>query len=206
VPLSDAELARLADNEARALVSGNGATWPLLTGRLSLLNAILLAFLSAVLIGLMQWAQRKVHPSTHCEKCGRPVCTRCDPELGQGSGLCGQCISVFVRRTGVDGPDRVRKEAEVRGYRRRQRLLRRAVGLVFGGGGHVFGGHVAVGSGFLLLFSLVIAQVIFWKGILRPPIPIQLSTSPIYVGFIAVLVLTVYGLSVRHLIVNEEAD
>jgi tetratricopeptide (TPR) repeat protein len=206
VPLSDSEISKLADDEASAVVTGGGATWSSLTGRAGASLAIVIALLAALLVGAAQFLQPKLDPSSYCERCGRPVCVRCDPELGQTKGMCGQCISVFVRRTGVDGPDRLRKEIEVRQFRRRSRLVVRALGALWGGGGHIFAGRVIGGSTFITLFALLFSQVIFWHGIFRSPMPVHLSSSAWHVGAYVGAFVVLYALSLVHLMRYEEAD
>lgn len=206
VPLPDAAIEAVAEREAERVTSIGGPAVAIVTGKSSHALAAVIVALTALAVALAQLVQRRVRPTGKCDKCGRPVCGRCDPELGAQSGLCGQCISVFVRRTGVDAPDRIRKEIEVRRFRRRQRLTVRFVGLLVGGGGHVLAGRIIGGGLFLLATSLLSSQVLFWNGFLRAPIAIGNATSPVRIGCYAALGLALYALSVRHLLKHEEAD
>jgi tetratricopeptide (TPR) repeat protein len=206
LPLSDEIIAGLADREGAAVMPKGGATWAALTGRLSEAAVVWIALLTAVLIAVAQVFQRQLRPSSRCERCGRAVCSRCDPELGTTVGMCGQCISVFVRRTGVDAPVRIRKEIEVRRFRKRRQLSNRFVGTVIGGGGHILAGQVVVGVGFLIFFSLLLADVIFWDGVLRSPVPVDLTPSNLHIGIYVLAFLLLAGLSLWHLVRSEEAD
>ncbi len=206
LPLNDQAIAALADREARAVLPPGGATWSSLSGHLPETAVVIVALLTAVLIAVAQSYQRRLRPSSRCERCGRAVCVRCDPELGTTIGMCGQCITVFVRRTGVDAPVRIRKEIEVRRFRRRRRILQRAVGAVIGGGGHILGGHVIAGVIFLAAFSLLVAEVVFWDGVLHSPVPVQMTPSPILIGAYVAVFLFAAAISIWHLLRTEEND
>lgn len=206
VSLPDAAIEALAEGASEQVVSVGGSAWRLMAGRVGGLWSAALAVLAALLTVVGQLVQHRVRPSSKCEKCGRAVCPRCDPELGSTTGMCGQCISVFVRRSGVDAPDRIRKEIEVRRFRKRQRLTVRLAGLVVGGGGHVLAGRIGGGVLFIVVFSLVLAEVLFWDGFLRVPFALDLSVSGVRVGLYVGAFLLLYAVSVRHLLKHEEAD
>jgi tetratricopeptide (TPR) repeat protein len=205
VALRDDELLELADHEV-ASSTLHGWTSSAVTGNLGDRTLSGIALVAALLIGVARWMQKKMQPSTRCEKCGRPVCGRCDPELRYGGGLCGQCISVFVRRSGVDTPDRVRKELEVRHFRRRRRLTTHAAGMVIGGGGHILAGRILAGGIFLLLFCFLLSGLLFWHGLIRGPVPVDLPPTHVRPILYALGFLILYILSLVHLIRYEEAD
>lgn len=205
IPLPASFIEALADSDADRVQGIGGPVVQLVTGVLPPSVAALLAIVTALLVVGAQVLQRKLRPASRCEKCGRPVCVRCDPELGAAGGMCAQCVSVFVRRTGVDAPDRIRKEIEVRRFRRRQRILVRFLGLI-AGGGHVFAGRIIAGGLFLGLFALAAAQVLFWDGFLHPPVAVLPALSPARIALWAVLFLALYGISFRHLVRYEEGD
>jgi tetratricopeptide (TPR) repeat protein len=206
IRLPDAELEAIAVREAEGLDSVSGAGWTVLLGRAGLPAASFAPLLAGLLVVLAQLFQRRVRPSGECDKCGRPVCVRCDPGLVSGSAMCGQCVVANVRRSGVDAPDRIRKEIEARRFRRRRGLVIRAVGLLVGGGGHVLAGRIVGGAVFLLLYALLVSQVLFWKGFLRPPTAIDLASSPLRIAGYGVVFALVHVLSVRHLLRHQEAD
>ena len=125
VPLDDAELAPLREVEARAAARvGDEVRASLAAGMPSGLAAVLPLFAAALLLGL-HFGRRRLRPSSRCDRCGREVCKRCDPEARPAEALCAQCVNVFVRRTGVDAAVRVRKEFAVQAYQRRRQILSR---------------------------------------------------------------------------------
>jgi tetratricopeptide (TPR) repeat protein len=130
--------------------------WPWVPG-----VAIALLWLLALVAG-------RIDPAHACERCGRPACRRCD---GLAGSLCGQCVNVFQKRGVVDSRDRLRKEAQVRRHERGERFVFRALAILGGGAGHVFGG--APGRGFALIVGLSFAWFViwFWRGVLPPPQP-----------------------------------
>lgn len=206
LPLPDSAIEAVAAREAESIGTFGGPVIEGVAGVVGSSVAAALAALPVLFVLVAALLQRRLRPATKCEKCGRPVCARCDPDLGSSSGLCGQCISVFVRRTGVDPPDRIRKEIAVRQFRRRQRILVRLVGLVIGGGGHVLAGRLVAGTLFLVLFSGLVAQAVFWQGFLPAPVALDMAFSPVRAGVVAVALLTVSVVSVRHLVRAEDVD
>jgi len=174
VALPDTAIETVAQREAAETGAG-GTAWRLLAGRRPGWTAFAL-LLAAAACGASAGLRRRARTSTACEKCGRPVCSRCDPEIGSsGGGLCSQCVTVFVRRTGADKADKMRKEIEVRRHRRREWLTQRVM-VVVAGAGHVWRGQLVTGAMLLSLFSLAGARVLLWHGFLGSPAPVE-STS-----------------------------
>ncbi len=205
-PLPDRDLAQVADREGDHSLSLNGGAFTLIAGTTGGLPVPISALLAAVLVALAPLAGKRLRPSSRCEKCGRAVCARCDPDLGSSRGMCSQCISVFVRRTGVDAPDKIRKELEVRRFRRRQRLVVRTVGLFVSGAGHLLEGRIASGAVFLFLFSLLVSKVLFWNGVLRPPVALDHGSSPMRITGYGLVFVALYLFSLRHLLKHEETE
>src|SRR5581483_4233221 len=102
--------------------------------------AAALPVLAAVLVLALHLARSRVRPSGRCERCGREVCKRCDPDARPSEALCAQCVNVFIRRTGVDAAERIRKEYAVQAYHRRRATLAKVLG-VLSGAGHVMLGY-----------------------------------------------------------------
>jgi tetratricopeptide (TPR) repeat protein len=161
--------------KVRALSGGDGAPEALREAlRLRLAGALPLWTWPGVPLGLVValWTlvllESRLDPSRACQRCGRPACHRCD---GGGGPLCGQCVNVFVKRGVVDARDRLRKEAEVRRHGQVQQVLTRALALVSGGGGHLYGGHPW--RGLALVTSLLFLGFLlwFWRGMMPPPLP-----------------------------------
>src|SRR5207253_1400659 len=105
----------------------------------------------------------RVRPSGRCERCGREVCKRCDSDARPSEALCAQCVNVFVRRTGIDPTERIRKEIAVQAYQRRRTIVARAFNLL-SGAGHVLLGYPVSGVVFLLLTGLLASSVVFVDG------------------------------------------
>jgi hypothetical protein len=155
-----------------------------------------IAVLVAVILAALGASRSALKPSAACRKCGRPVCTRCDPGL-PGEDLCGQCVNVFLRKSVADPPARIRKEARVRAYQILRVRFLRALGLFSGGGGHVMMGEVALGTGllFALAFCLTLAAGV--PHLIRAPGSGLAAVAA--AGFGAVILAAVYLLSVRDL-------
>ncbi len=128
-----------------------------------------------------------------CERCGRAACTRCDAVTAE---LCAQCVNVFSRKGMVEARDRLRKEAEVRRHARMRRFGARALAVVGGGAGHLWGGQPVRGALVLLALLFLITAAVFWRGILPLPHPspwaawVRLASS-------APLAVAVWVLAVR---------
>lgn len=148
--------------------------------------------LVAVLWGLSLLAPR-LAPAAPCDRCGRPACRRCDPAA---NASCGQCVNVYFRRNAVDPRDRERKDAQVRRHFQVRRWIERALAVLGGGAGHVFGGRPVLG--FVVIFALLFLGFLawFWHGVIPPP-----QHSPYAVALrlaIAVpLLVLLYGFAVR---------
>ena len=184
--LADGDTAPEAIREAlRARLVGSLPlwAWPWLPGGL------------AALLWLLALLETRLAPSRACQKCGRPACHRCD---GGGGPLCGQCVNVFVRKGVVDARDRLRKEADVKRHERIQLGLTRALGVLSGGGGHLYGGHPWLGLAVLTTLFFLGFVVWFWRGVMPPPLP----TPYLLTGKLVVAVpgaIVVYLAAVRDL-------
>lgn len=206
LPLPDAAISAIARREAESVRAFGGPVLKDLAGVTGSSSAAGIALVPVFFVLLSMVLRRRLRPATKCEKCGRPVCARCDPELTATSGLCGQCISVFVRRTGVDPPNRIRKEMSVRRFRRREVAVRRLAGVLIGGGGHVLSGRLVAGSLFLGVFSILVSQAIFWEGFLPSPVALPGVFSPVRAGAFVLAILVLYVVSVRHLVRSESRE
>jgi tetratricopeptide (TPR) repeat protein len=141
----------------------------------------------ALLLLILSAAGSKIRPSSPCEKCGRPVCTRCDRAL-QAERMCGQCVNVFLKRS-VAGPlARVRKEAQVANYQRLRRMLTRGLGGLLGGGGLLTNGYPVGGSLILWVLAFLLLTFTGAGRLLHPPAPDLwvLLAVPSFVGFAAI--------------------
>ena len=147
----------------------------------------------------------RLRPSGRCERCGREVCKRCDSDARPSEGLCAQCVNVFVRRTGVDPTERIRKEVAVHLYQRRRTILVRASNVI-SGAGHVLLGHPVSGVGFLVLTGMIVASVAFWRGLLHDPVAVRANVSLLRVGATVASFLAVYAICLRDLIARQRAE
>jgi len=136
-----------------------------------------------------------------CQKCGRPVCKKCDPELPAQSELCAQCVNVFVKKNAVAAPLKVRKQYEVEQHQTRVGRLSYLFGLVCSGAGHVFYGLPVRGVAYTFLFLFVGFSAFYRQGVLRPPYgsaPLMLRLVPLGLTFLAVYLLSLRGLYRRQ--------
>ncbi|MDC0708963.1 hypothetical protein POL68_10860 [Stigmatella sp. ncwal1] len=157
-------------------------------------------FYPVVLAGLLfLWgaARDRLRASKGCDKCGRTVCRRCDPDLGMGSFLCSQCTNVFARKGVVPEPMRARKQAEVQRHQTWLGRISLALGALVSGAGHVFSGLPIRGAFYCFLFLLAVAVLVMSQGVLRSPYgeaPNYLKMAPA-----ALVLLPLYLLSLRGL-------
>jgi tetratricopeptide (TPR) repeat protein len=192
---SEASMAAAAGEEARSVLGG-----PLPPG----LALLWPAFALAAFAGL-HFLRTRLRPSTHCVRCGREVCKRCDGDARPAEGLCAQCVNVFVRRTNVDSAERARKEIGVAQYQARRSLVLRGLGLL-SGAGHVVMGHPLRGLLFLLLTGTLLASVLLWHGLVPSPVAVQSSVSYLRVGVTAALFLAVHLLCFRDLLARQREE
>lgn len=186
-----------ADEQGDKVVEQLSAT---LVGRPGLVSWIYPA-LAAGLFFALGFASRSGAVSRACQKCGRPVCRRCDPELPAQSELCAQCVNVFVKKNAVAAPLRVRKQLEVDRHQTRVGRLSYLFGLICSGAGHVFSGLPLRGVAYTFLFLFVGFSVFYRQGVLRPPYasaPLLLRLLPLGLTFLLVYLLSLRGLYKRQ--------
>jgi len=205
VPLDDSMLAPLFDAEARVAAPVDDEVRAVLAGPLPPGAATALPLLAALgFIGLHALRGR-VRPSGRCERCGREVCKRCDADARPSEALCAQCVNVFVRRSGVDPTERIRKEVAVHAYQRRRTLLARAFNLL-AGAGHVLLGYSMSGVVFLLLTFVLASSALLWHGLVRDPMAVRTNVSLLRVaGTVASLVL-IWAIGLRDLVAKQRAE
>jgi len=205
VPLDDSMLAPLFDAEARVAAPVDDEVRAVLAGPLPPGAATALPLLAALgFIGLHALRGR-VRPSGRCERCGREVCKRCDADARPSEALCAQCVNVFVRRSGVDPTERIRKEVAVHAYQRRRTLVARGFNLL-SGAGHVLLGYPVSGVIFLLLTAFLGASVLLWHGVTREPVAVRAGLSLFRVGATAAAFLLVWALCLRDLVAKQRAE
>ncbi|HUJ27738.1 MAG TPA: tetratricopeptide repeat protein [Myxococcales bacterium] len=196
-PLNEAE-ARVADpvgDELRAqLAAGLPADW-----------AWVLPLLVAVGVLALNIGKSRIRPSGRCERCGREVCKRCDPDARPSEALCAQCVNVFIRRTGVDAAERIRKEYAVQTYHRRRHAVARALA-VLSGAGHVIMGYPIRGMIYLVATGALLASVVLWRGFFHDPIAVRSGISYLRLGTTIALFIAVYAACLRDLLARQRAE
>src|SRR5205823_6119811 len=140
VLLDNAQLEPLIEAEQRAAAAAGDEVRVHLAGGLPDPLGSAMPIVAAILMLGLHMARGSIRPSGRCDRCGREVCKRCDSDARPSEGLCAQCVNVFVRRTGVDPTERIRKEVAVHLYQRRRTILVRASNVI-SGAGHVLLGH-----------------------------------------------------------------
>jgi tetratricopeptide (TPR) repeat protein len=166
-------------------------------GPLQSMSTGVAAFTLCLLL-LLLVARPRLRPSSACEKCGRPVCARCDPGLSDDR-LCGQCVNVFIKRGVSDPPARIRKEARVKAHLALRVRVARVLSFAPGGGQVALGNPLwGVALLFLMLFLLLNALGFLVPAIATPlrsplhgPVPLLLAIAS------GILFLPAYLLSVR---------
>jgi hypothetical protein len=197
LPVSELDALAGAEGQADKVVEQLSAA---LVGRPGWLSWLYPAAAAVALFGL-GFASRSGAVSRACDKCGRPVCKKCDPDLPAQSELCAQCVNVFVKKNAVAAPLKVRKQLEVDRYQVRVSRLSYLFGLVCSGAGHVFYGLPVRGVAYAFLFLFVGFSVFYRQGVLRPPYasaPMLLRLVPLGLTFLAVYLLSLRGLYKRQ--------
>jgi tetratricopeptide (TPR) repeat protein len=151
----------------------------------------------ALLIFGWGYARDRLQATKSCDKCGRPVCRRCDPDLGLGAFMCSQCTNVFARKGVVPEQLRARKQAEVQRHQTWMGRLALALGALVSGAGHVFSGLPIRGAIYSFLFLLALSVVLLRDGVFPPPY----GEAPVYLKLLpaALLILPLYLLTLRGL-------
>jgi tetratricopeptide (TPR) repeat protein len=155
----------------------------------------------AVVLVLLGALRGRVSASHSCERCGRPVCRRCDPELPPASAMCGQCVNVFARKSDVPAALRVRKQIEVERHRIRRGRVSYAFGLLLSGTGHLFAGLPIRGALYAFIFLFGVFNLFFRHGVLRAPygtLPVALRLGPLAAVLLVVYLASLFGLYRRQ--------
>lgn len=151
----------------------------------------------AVLLALWGLAGEKLKAAKVCERCGRAVCVRCDPELGVGSKQCGQCVNVFSRKGLVPQQLRTRKQSQVERHQAWAGRVSYALGAVLSGAGHVASGVPVRGALYAFLFLFALAATLLHHGLVRAPYgdaPLYLKLVPAVLLLVCVHLLSLRGL------------
>jgi len=205
VYLDDAVLDPLIEAEERVAEPVGDEVRAHLAGPLPAQAASALPLFAAAIFAGMHFSRGKLKPSGRCERCGREVCRRCDPDARPSEALCAQCVNVFIRRTGVDPAERIRKEYAVAAYHQRRTTAARLLG-VLSGAGHVMLGYPIRGLVFLLLTGSLLVSVFLWRGLLHDPIAVRSSVSLFRIGVTAACLVAIYAVCLRDLLARQRAE
>ena len=205
VPLDSSQLEPLIEAQERGADAVSDEVRAHLAGSLPAAMGTAMPILTAVMVLMLHLLRDRIRPSGRCDRCGREVCKRCDPDARPAEALCAQCVNVFIRRSGVDAQERARKEYAIEAYHHRRHLMVRALA-VLSGAGHVMMGYTVRGIAFLLVTASLLASVVLWRGVTREPLAIHGGVSFLRVALTALLLLGVYALCLRDLLARQRAE
>ncbi len=168
VPLGPDEMALAARSDEQELKVENELRLRLL-GDVPPPMAWIYPLLLSALIAALGFAHQLIEACSGCDKCGRPICRKCDPELGMGSLFCNQCVNVFARQGTVAPADKVRKQIEVARYQLRLERTSYVLSLLCSGAGHLYVGVPIAGASYAFLFLFAFIGLLFHQGVLRVP-------------------------------------
>ena len=160
-------------------------------------------FAAGILLGFwgLAFGSRKLKPSVECDRCGRPVCGRCDREVS-GTSLCGQCHNAFMKKGAVDPQTRLRKEASAKRYQERWQKARRLASYALAGMGHLLGRRPLLGALFLAVTLVLAVAVALGEGLFRVPFGGTLSLPRQVLA--GVLLVGLWLLSIRSYRAGED--
>jgi hypothetical protein len=205
MPLDDSLLGPLFETEEKAAQPvGDEVRAALSFGLRDEAASALPIGVAALVIALFALRDR-LRPSSRCDRCGRPVCKRCDPDARPSEQLCAQCVNVFVRRGGVEVAERVRKEIAVQAYHRRRRALARLLNVLVGAG-HVMIGHPVSGLFFLLIETSLLASIVLWHGVAHGPVAVRSGMSFFRIGLTAAGLIAIYAICLRDLVRRQRSE
>lgn len=205
MPLDDELLSPLFETEERTVGPAADEVRARLSYGLPEDAALLLPAGFALIVLVLFSSRKKLKPSGACERCGREVCRRCDPDARPSERLCAQCVNVFIRRTGVEPQERVRKEIAAGAYQRRRQVLARLMNVV-AGAGHVLAGHPLRGIVYLCLTSSLVFSVVLWHGLAHGPVAVRSEISLFRIGLTAAAFIAVYAVCLRDLFRRQHAE
>jgi tetratricopeptide (TPR) repeat protein len=205
VSLDAAQLEPLIEAEQRAAAAVGDEVRVQLAGGLPDPLGSAMPVAAAILLLGLHMARGRIRPSGRCDRCGREVCKRCDSDARPSEGLCAQCVNVFIRRTGVDPSERVRKEFAVEAYHRRRRLLAR-IFAVLSGAGQVMMGYPIRGFLFMAATASLLASMVFSRGIAHDPLAVNSGISFARVGLTSAVLIGVYAICLRDLLARQAAE
>lgn len=188
LPLAPQDLLALAKSEVAAARVRSQLSQILVGDVPSWLAAFYPALVAALLLGF-GFLGKSLEAAKVCNRCGRPVSRRGDPDVSAGSPMCTQCVNVFAKKNVVAPSVKVRKQLEVARYESQMERASTLLGVLWSGMGHVFSGDPVRGAVYGYLFVLAITGVVLRAGVVRPPfegIPMGVRLVPLVLLFIVV--------------------
>ena len=205
ITLPDDLLGPLLENEERVAEPVADEVRAQIAGGLPAGLGSAMPVVAAILLLVLHFSRGRIRPSGRCERCGREVCKRCDPDARPSEALCAQCVNVFIRRTGVDAAERIRKEYAVQAYHRRRHAVARGLA-VLSGAGHVMMGYPLRGMLYLVVTGSLVASVVLWRGLLHDPIAVRSGISFFRIGLTLACLVAIYAVCLRDLVNKQRAE
>ena len=200
LPLAQSDLLALAKNEVAAERVRSQFS-QLLVGDVPSALAPFFPLLAALVLLGMGFLSNAIETARVCNRCGRPVSRRGDPDVSPGSQMCTQCVNVFARKNVVAPSVKVRKQLEVARYESQKERASTILGVLWSGMGHVFAGMPVRGAVFGFLFVTAITAAVLRSGVVRAPYegaPLVLKLLPAIVLFLVVYPLSLLALRRRQ--------
>lgn len=169
----------------------------LLMGEVNETLAMLYPGLLALLVLGFGFLSNSIHAARSCNKCGRPVSRRGDPDVSVGSLMCTQCVNVFAKKNVAAPSLKVRKQLEVARYQSRLERTGSILGFICSGMGHVFAGFPARGTLYGFVFISLLTALVLRNGVVRTPfepLPLLVRLVPVGLALVVLYVLTLRGL------------
>lgn len=126
-----------------------------------------------VIIGVASLS-RKITISHICQRCGKPVCKRCSPEL-HSDEECSQCFHIFTRRDVSDPKNRFLKDKEISSYQFLHDMTTKLLSIVIPG--TIFIWKEKPVKGFIILLLSVSGFVSFFFFNRPNPLPYISTTN-----------------------------
>ncbi len=122
-----------------------------------------ISFVAIILFSLMLFLQllnKSYAFTTVCQKCGGPVCYRCQRTI-KDNKLCSQCYYIIVKREGADPKSKITKMLQIKNYVANRVFTTRLISFFLLGAGHILKGLTIRGTVFLLLFLTCAVGLLF---------------------------------------------
>ena len=159
---------------------GKGESGPYLpfehyiTGGLLISDVPFWLIVVAVAVFLVNLLARFITISRTCNRCGRPVCKYCSPEI-TSDDECSQCYHIFTKRDVSDPKNRIAKDREISNFQFFHSLTTRLLSMVIPGSFHIWSGKPIKGAILLLLSITGFIALFFFN---RPnPLPYFSTTA-----------------------------